>query len=380
MTDCYHMANTAQREQTLEEPPDPGCDLELMRALTELLERARAASFTSMVMLKVTLSGRSLRHRIGMSADQAQAVEDSGLGRQEVMLDDVEGDPRAPDFPTALGIGAIMSTPIVIAERFVGALHVADTRVRDFSHCHSAPVTEIAHIIGKRLERFLGPEREERRESLMRRAVSPAFAELRNALVPLSLGASDLRIVAADLLPLVTRISDSVDKEDAAAVQAYEDLASLIEEISRASVRVRDVALVIEGIWGEGGRSQSLGDLLQIAGGLALHSTRLVGGLDLPDVAPEYSVRARRSVAVAGLSLMLSRAAEANASGVTAVTPLAVKLVVAQPFFTVHVSGKNLDAEDRERIGAEVEMLLLDDCDLAVSVEHDRICLRLIRA
>lgn len=373
------MAKTAQLERTPEEPPDPQCDLELLRALKEQLESARAVSLAPMVMLKVTLTGRPLRLHIGMSVEQAQAVEDSGLGRQEVMLDDVKSDPRAPDFLAALGLGAIMSTPIVIDERFVGALHVADTRVRDFSHGQSESIAEIAHIISKRLEYFLGPEREERRESLMRRAVSPAFAELRNALVPLNLGTSDLRIVAADLLPLVNRISSSCDEEDKVAARAYEDLASLIEEIARASARVREVVMVVEGMWGEGGRNQSLGDLLQVAGGLALHSTRLVGGVDLPKVPPEYSVRARRSVAVAGLSLMLSRAAESNVSGVGEVTSLGVELVVEQECFTLQVCGKNLSAEDCGRIGAEVEMLLLGDTDLSVHVEHDQICMRLTR-
>ena len=117
----------------------------------------------------------------------------------------------------------------------------------------------------------------------------------------------------------------------------------------------------------------------QASAGLALHSTRLVGGAAIEEVSLEYSVYARRSVAVAGLSLLLARAAEANASGTTEVTPLDVRLEIEQTFFHLYVRGEFLHKEDRKKIAAEVQSLLLGDRDLRISVIGDDIALRLTR-
>lgn len=379
MAEDHPMGKIALMQGAPEEPPDSEWDLEVLRAINELLESARASASTTMVAVQANILGSSLRYQLGMSPAQAMGFKDSGLGRQELMICDIDNDPHAPVSLRGVGLGATFSTPVQVHGRQVGSLHIADTKPRQFSESQTDAVTEIAKIVGKRLERFLGTEREERRESLMRRAVSPAFAELRNALVPLNLGTSDLRMVAVDLLPLVTGAADSSAEEYETATRAHEDLVSLVDEIARASARVREVVMIVEAIWGEGGRTQTLADVLKIAAGLALHSTRLVGGVELPVIAPEYSVSVRRSVAVAALSLLLARAAEANASGVAEVTPLQLQLDCEAAHFYLRVSGKNLDAEDCQVIATEVQNLLLGDRDLVVVIEGAKVGLRLIR-
>ncbi len=358
----------------------PGCDPQLARALREQFESAQSSTFCPVVMLCLDMHGTPLRLQMGSTDEACDIIADSGFGAQQVIVTDLENDPRVPGTWRGLGFGAGISMPIEVDARQMGVLHVLDVRSRDFPESHCEAVSDIAYIIGKRIEAFLGPEREERRESLMCRAVSPAFAELRNALVPLNLGTSDLRIVAADLLPVVSGLAGSANSDESAAAVAYEDLVALIEEISRASERVREVVMVVEDLWGEGGRSLTLSEILKTASGLALHSTRLVGGLTIPVVSSVYSIRGRRSVAVAGLSLLLSRAAEANASGVTEVTPLVIEIVIEETYFEVQVQGDSLGEDERANIASEVENLLLGDQDLAASSVGEKLCFRFTRA
>ncbi|MCP4445603.1 MAG: GAF domain-containing protein [Myxococcales bacterium] len=357
-----------------------GCDPRLARALREQLEDALSSTHCSIVMLGLDLVGSPLRAQMGATADDCEAIIESGFGTQQVIMTDLENDPRVPSSWRGRGFGASLSTPIEVDHRHIGVLHVLDTRSRDFSESHCEAIADIGYIIGKRVEKFLGPEKEERRESLMCRTVSPAFAELRNALVPLNLGTSDLRIVAADLSPVVSKLSSSSEAEDVAATVAFDDLVALIEEISRASSRVREVVMVVEDLWGEGGRTLMLGDVLRTAASLALHSTRLVGGVTMPDVSSAHSIVGRRSVAVAGLSLLLSRAAEANASGVTTVTPLLVDVVENVEYFEVRIQGENLGADEVDAIASEVDDLLLGDEDLEVLLDALVLCLRYTRA
>lgn len=373
------MASGTHSEQLREESKAFACDIGLRRILKEQLEGARAACSAPMALLSVDLLGSDIRIALGMNPELVDAIAESGHGTRLMIVDDVDNDPRVPATWIGQGIGASLSMPVCVDDRYIGSLHVVDSRSREWTDSEAEAITDIAYIIGKRLERFLGPEREERRESLMRRAVSPAFAELRNALVPLNLGTADLRMASADLYPVIQKIATSVAAEDEAAAMAYEDLVSLIEEISRASSRVREVVMVVEGLWGEGGRSVVLNDLLRSAAGLALHSTRLVGGVKMPEAPLELSIHARRSVAVAGLSLLLSRAAETNANGVTAVTPLSVELEIDPSWFFVRVRGENLNSEECELITLEVDMLLLGDRDMSVSVEDCEIAMRLTR-
>ncbi len=357
-----------------------GCDPHLGRSLHEQFESALSSTHCSGVILGVDLIGSPLTARQGVGEEDCEAIVASGFGTQQVIVSDIENDPRVPSTWRGRGFQSSLSVPVEVHGRDVGVLHVLDTNSRDFTEEHCEALADISYIVGKRIEKFLGPEREERRESLMCRAVSPAFAELRNALVPLSLGTSDLRIVAADLKPIITKLADSGEPDDVAATIAFDDLVALIDEISRAATRVREVVMVVEDLWGEGGRVLMLGEILNTAAGLALHSTRLVGGVVMPGVAAGHSIVGRRSVAIAGLSLLLSRAAEANACGVTSVTPLDVKVVEEDDFFAVQVIGTNLDEEDLEKICAEVDDLLLGDQDLQVAIDDTALWFRFTRA
>ncbi len=381
LTESMGVDSTAQLLRVdLAEPTNEVCsDRGLKLMLREQLEGARSSAVAPMAFLSVQVAGRPLRLDLGMQREQEEAFTQLCKVAKPVGERETESYNRVSQRWQDKGIGSYLMAPVWVDNRLAGALYVVDGLPREFDELQVEAVVDIAYIVGKRLERFLGPEREERRESLMRRAVSPAFAELRNALVPLNLGTSDLRMVADDLKPLMHRISDSKDDDDTLAGRAYEDLLSLIDEISRASERVREVVMVVEGLWGEGGRNVVLRELLDTSAGLALHSTRLVGGVEIPDVPAEFSVRARRSVAVAGLSLLLSRAAEVDASNVTEVCPLTMKIDTHADYFVLRVSGKNMLQDECEQIAVEVEMLLLGDHDLTVSTKGTEIAMRLTR-
>jgi len=357
-----------------------GFDPELARALHEQLENSRAATSCPTVILCIELLGTTMHCQIGATNEDCEAIAGSKAGFQHLVVADLEQDPRVASSWRGRGFGASLSTPVIVQQRQIGDLHVFDVRPREFDDAQCDALTDIALMIGKRIERFTGPERAERRESLMCRAVSPAFAELRNALVPLSLGTADLRMVCTDLAPIIDKISDSKGADDVAACVAFEDLVALAEEITRAAARVQEIAMVVEGLWGEGGRSLVLSEILRTAAGLALHSTRLVGGVSMPTANPVHSIIGRRSIAVAGLSLLLSRAAESNANGVCEVSPLVVELVEAKTYFEIQVEGANLNEHEREKIYAEVGALLLGDNDLTTSLHGKRLCYRFTRA
>ncbi|MBL4632684.1 MAG: GAF domain-containing protein [Kofleriaceae bacterium] len=379
MNKCAQLAKGY--EVSLADSPeiDPEIDPELSRVLKEQLDNAIASAEVNMAFLDVRVAGRVFQVGREMDPELLEAVVHSGLGRTQIVVSDVDSDPRVPLSWQGRGVGACASMPLLVDNRVCGAVHVFDKSSRSFDDSQIEALSDIAYIIGKRLERFLGPEMEERRESLMRRAVSPAFAELRNALVPLNLGTSDLRMVASDMQALINEVSESQSEDHLVAGRAYEDLLSLIEEMSRASDRVREVVMVVEGIWGEGGRNIVLKEILDTSAGLALHSTRLVGGVNMPEVPREYSVKARRSVVVAGLSLLLSRAAEIDSSNVMEVTPLNLELEVHTDFFLLHVMGKNMSVEECQKVASEVEMLLLGDLDLSVDTNGNTVVMRLSR-
>lgn len=330
-----------------------------------------------MALLCLRLRARPLFLRLGVKDAMANAIATSELN-QPLIMSDVRNDPLAPSEWLANGVAASVSVPVTVDKCGVGCLHVIDEEARPFTTEHVDGVLAAAQDIGRRLEHFLGPERDERRESLMRRAVSPVLAELRNALVPLKLGTGDLLIVADELAPLVESVKESTREEDLAAVHSYQDLVDLVGEIGRATMRVREVAAAVEGLWGEGGRNVAANDVLASAAGLAYHSTRLVGGITMPEVSATISVHARRSVAAASLGLVLSRAAEANVS--VDVSPLIVRPQITDESFTVRVSGQNLSPDASKRIAEETRALLLGDRNIEVGIDGSEIILDFARS
>jgi GAF domain-containing protein len=237
-------------------------------------------------------------------------------------------DGRVPqELVERYGIEAYLGEPVTIGGAVVGSLCVIGTEPRTFTDDDRAALTALAARVTRRLGELSQRERATSR-ALIARAAAPAFAEVRNIMGSLVLNAQAARIAAADARPLarlVREIPQGLAGGVAAlgvlaeASRALETLATGVADIDEATGRLMRGIEALQALVRQGDRTLLVADVIDAASRIALHQTKLVGGVAWGPAPLQLRVRTPRMVAVsvvaAGLGV-LAEAMEARQTGI----------------------------------------------------------------
>jgi hypothetical protein len=144
-------------------------------------------------------------------------------------------------------------------------------------------------------------------------AAAPAFAEIRNLLVPLGqnldlarLAARELRTASEQLVEDSPQLSDAVVTWVEAGRATSDELVTLLGELESVAQRLQSSILAIEKAAIPGDSDVGLEELFRVANELAHHGTKLIGGVEWPS-APHERVAIPRAVGIGVLAAALTK-------------------------------------------------------------------------
>lgn len=214
------------------------------------------------------------------------------------------------DLPQALveayDVVAYFGVPLRLGGEVAGALCVIDSKERTFAEEEKVELRELATQASARLEALSKPP------AVSDLALRPAFMELRNALTPL-LG--DCAVAKLNLAELAPRVRVGGGESQVLGVlqnsgQALDSLRDLLDDLDRSAQRVADIIITMETALTRAA-ALPLGSILSLAGKLAHHGTKLIGGVRWPSIDPGLTVTREPNAAITHVSAFLNIAAEA---------------------------------------------------------------------
>jgi len=238
--------------------------------------------------------------------------------QRTLVVEEAASDERVPhDLVSRYGIRAYAGEPVRVGDTVVGSLCAIDLRPRAFSPEELAALVALALRASERLTELAGVPR--LRLDLAQKASLPLFAELRNALAAVDPSLALARVAHAEVAAVV-RLEAYRAQADAPPLAsgaleqarlAITDLGASIEDVDQSMARVCDGLLGLEDLLAAGDEGAvTLRDAMTSAQQLALHRTKVIGGLRVELPPGEVRLRATRSVAVSVLAVALARTAE----------------------------------------------------------------------
>lgn len=210
--------------------------------------------------------------------------------RAMVAVEDTHADARVPGLTArSLDLGAYLGAPLQIGGEVVGSLCVFESRPRRFDATERDVLSRHAARASVRLEELAKARGEgEGAAALLRAATRPTFQDLRNALWQLSLSLDQIRVAAFEAQRLSTLLGAQVILPDGSpadlsaltgAARAVEELQPLAKGAQEALQRTQEGVMALEAASQRAGSSTDLAVAAESAVLLAVHYTRLVGGV-----------------------------------------------------------------------------------------------------
>jgi len=299
--------------------------------LQRLVEKAAAAANAPMSLVTLLLDHvQFFRAHVGLPRDLAAArATDRDASFCQLVVRDEQAlevvcagrDERVPqELVRRYGIQSYYGVPVHANGSAVGALCVIDTQPREFAASQREQLRALSHQVSQRLGELASGRTTslERHRRLLAGCASPAFAEIRNQLVPLMAHNASLQLAVTELAPLARLIGEggavspdalAVLSSTATAVARLQRLPfeqeRVIAEIVGSVVALEHVAVPTDG-------HPLLTEVFETSDRLAHHYTKLVGGVRWPQVDRDSRVEARRSEACMALSSLASSIALAS--------------------------------------------------------------------
>lgn len=236
---------------------------------------------------------------------------------------DARTDARVPkELVDRYGIQSYVGEPVRVGGVVVGSLCAIGTEPREFSDTDRVAMLRLAAKVSERLEELALRARATNR-GLIAQAASPAFGEARNLLTMLKMNARMARVAAVDAAPIVELVrgmpAEVIESWPAfgcltEAVSAAESFREIVNDIDEAAQRLVGTFESLQALVADVTSNVCVAEVIDVASNLALHSTKLVGGVAWEPVAPQLRVSTPRMVAVSVLSSALSLFADAIGS------------------------------------------------------------------
>lgn len=358
-------------------------------ALQELVEQAAQDLNAPIALVSLVLSRTQLfRAHSGLPAELAVArATDRDLSFCQFVVRDgtpfeVNDAPRDTRVPQGLvglhGIKAYLGMPVKANGEVVGSMCVIDTAPRAFSDVERAALSELSERVSERLS-ALAHAADAHPSALDVSALTPAFAEMRNLLVPLKSGVALARIVASELAPLARLADPSLtDEQCGAAVRtlssslgAIDQLRGLHADLATAAAALSRQIFAVEVASLDANDSGDCDTICSAAIGLARHATKLVGGVRF-DGCPALAVATHTATATRVVAAALAVVATVARS---ALSQSGIDLSVAEQGSRVVVS---IAAPDVDLSGAvaEIQPLIEGEAAVDVAAADGRVTLR----
>lgn len=187
-----------------------------------------------------------------------------------------------------LGVRSYLGCPIRVSGVTLGSLCVVDAQARTFSAEDRRKVEAIAQDLSDTLEQLEDQQVRGAPATTLSRACAPAFGELRNLLAPLKCGLGHAAAASAELKCALRalRLKDPAERARfegllEETMNAAEDVAEVLAEVNGVSNRLTDQLGSLEVLLASPAAKVDLTDALQHACTVALHLTKLVGGVRL---------------------------------------------------------------------------------------------------
>jgi len=210
------------------------------------------------------------------------------------------------------------------------------------------------------------------RSELYDRALHPIFAEIRNVLAPLASNVTMARAALADMRP-------SRGGAPADARRALVDLDDLLREIEHTSTRLLEALAALQEATLGGGAKITWAELCSVAGQLAHHHTKVVGGVSWSPAAIETPVLGERQVALtllaASLSAVATRLYRRRLSGGIAASASSTPLVT-----TIELRASELSPHDLRDCASELAALVDGEPAIRVTASADAVVLSFAEA
>ncbi len=201
--------------------------------------------------------------------------------------EDASLDDSAPQgMVNTYGVRAYFGAPVVVREVVIGSLCVVDTSPRALTTAQREAIEGLARELSARLEHDTQALFRERVWHADVDAVEPIFGELRNLLVPLSLGMSEATLSSAELQVALRllRVRDEVPRSRVDSVvqdtlRAGEDLDAILADLGPAPDRLARSIKAIESLFHRSAQQKPVDLCVAHADTIAEHVTKLVGGV-----------------------------------------------------------------------------------------------------
>lgn len=301
----------------LSRAPDPVLDAVVTAVSAEL---GVPIALVSLLLDHVQL----FRSQVGLPADLARTgATDRDVSlcqfvvadRAAVVVPDVAANDGLPQTLTELyGVRAYAGVPLRVGEEVLGALCVLDTEPRTFTPEALARLEVFGRVVSERLAALGQEERPSR--SIQQRAVAPAFAELRNLLMPLTMLVTELQGLVEEVEP-ITRLGGAPELADMpSAIQVLQSAGASLDamrdslaELESAAAEIQGTVLAMEAATLGTPTGLPLSDPLDAAATLSHHATKLVGGLRYDRAATKVLVEGPRPAVTSGLASVFSTVA-----------------------------------------------------------------------
>lgn len=297
-------------------------------ALQAIVEEAAAALRVPIALVSLVLEKTQFfRAHTGLSGELAatRATDRDVSFCQFVVRDerrlevgDAAHDARVPQLLVdRYGVAAYIGEPVRVGGVVVGSLCGIDTRERTFTDEERSRLAGLAARASARLEELA---RQARRASpeLLAEATAPAFAELRNVLMPLAANLQVARLAVAELAPL-ERLVGFLDDERAGALAglagkarsggALADLRDVLDALDECRRRIEHGVLSVERLVAEGAQGGTAAEVIDVATRLAHHHLKIHGGVSWAPVAPDLRFALPAMVVGSVLAAALSQLA-----------------------------------------------------------------------
>ncbi len=259
----------------------------------------RAAETSSYPISIVSLMGRRSQFFVASTGLPSELEVIGGTDRsislcQRVVRDnqpfeweDAALDEAAPQgMVNAYGVRAYFGAPIVVHHVVIGSLCVVDTAPRALEVHQREAIEALAGEISVRLERDAHALLRTRVWEVEADAVEPIFGELRNLLVPLSLGVSEATITNAEIQTALRllRVPDGAARSRAESVlrdtlRSGEDLDAVLAELRPTSDCLVDSIKAIESLFHRSAQHKPIARCVADAKIITEHVVKLVGGV-----------------------------------------------------------------------------------------------------
>ena len=262
--------------------------------LQALVAEAATLARTPIAAVSLVLERTQLfRAQIGLPADLAatRATDRDASFCQLVVRDgraltveNAAEDPRVPqELVDAYAVRAYHGEPVYVGGKILGTLCVIDDRRRAFTADQCAGLAALARRVSDRLDVLAAVAS---RDRLTHLGLTPAFASLRNLLMPLATSLGEARIAAVETRALLRLVQHVATHGAVPAVTALAGTAAAIDDLEQALADadgvardLRDLVVGLQAAVISTSAMTTVGQVEDLAVALAEHETKLVGGV-----------------------------------------------------------------------------------------------------